>query len=270
MYVYMYVCIWQCTSVFLACACSLCKLISIFSPVNLVEVYICMYVCVCVFLNTICPFTFPLDFASFFRLAFSLYKRVPTFLSSVILLQRILFCMPFLRLLILVFFRSFIHSFIRSFVLGGFFFMTMDLWQDRRQNEWWMTPLSIHIATGCSSAFSSLFAITFMQGIYSYMSETRHIFGLYNFRAVWWLQPVLHVNIFFMINVSYSCIVLPDIRAQCPLWLFSVVPWCPFEAYCWDFVNLIWFELPLSLLISLCFCIPYALYLFCIIFCFPC
>jgi hypothetical protein len=41
-----------------------------------------------------------------------------------------------------------------------------------------------------------IFVITFMQGIYNYISETTHVSGLYSIAAVLYLQFVLHVILF--------------------------------------------------------------------------
>ena len=40
-----------------------------------------------------------------------------------------------------------------------------------------------------------LFVITFMQGIYSYISETNHASRTHNVAAILWLQFMLHGNV---------------------------------------------------------------------------
>ena len=129
-----------------------------------------------------------------------------------------------------------------------------------------MTPLSPHIATGCGCAFSSLFVITFMQGIYSYMSETEYIFGLYNFTAVHWLHLVLHVIIFVMIKLFVLLYSTSRYTPAVPTMTIFCTSLMSFPSILLRlFVNLMWFKLPLSLLVPLCFYIPYTLYLYCII-----
>ena len=62
---------------------------------------------------------------------------------------------------------------------------------------------------------------TIMQGIHNYIPETNHI---YSVTAVLYLQLVLHVMLFRMLNMFYTfTLALPAVCVQCPVWLFSVV-----------------------------------------------
>lgn len=126
-----------------------------------------------------------------------------------------------------------------------------------------MPPLSIHIATGCGSAFSSLFVITFMHGIYSYTY-------VWNQAYLWIVKfcnylviaicvtrnRIFHDKRFY--STSRYTRAVPTMTVFCSsLMSFPVV----LLRY---FVSLMWFELPLSLLISLVFTI-HMFYLYCII-----
>jgi hypothetical protein len=63
-----------------------------------------------------------------------------------------------------------------------------------------------------------------MQGIYNYIPETPNVSKVYNVTAILQLQYMAHVMIFSMINALYCTLVLPEVCAQCPIWLFCVVP----------------------------------------------
>ena len=47
-----------------------------------------------------------------------------------------------------------------------------------------------------------------MQGIYSYVSETNHVFWVYNIKANPWLQFMVHVLLFPVINILYFYIII--------------------------------------------------------------
>jgi hypothetical protein len=95
---------------------------------------------------------------------------------------------------------------------------------------------------------------TFMQVIYNYMPETNHI---YSVAAVLYLQFVLHVMLFRMLNTfSTFTLALSAVRVQCPIWPFSVVPYFrAFPVRCSGIVRMIlkWFQLPLLVLTSFWF-----------------
>jgi hypothetical protein len=59
---------------------------------------------------------------------------------------------------------------------------------------------------------------------------------------------------------------LSEVCVQCPLWLFSVVPWFHAFLLCWSDISWMimrWFQLPLLLLHHICVSITRALYLYC-------
>ena len=62
---------------------------------------------------------------------------------------------------------------------------------------------------------------TFMQGIYNYIPETNRVSGVYRFAAILYLQFVLHVMLFHMLNMSCTFMaVVSEVSVQCPIWLF--------------------------------------------------
>ena len=63
-----------------------------------------------------------------------------------------------------------------------------------------------------------------MQGIYNSIRETNHVSRVYNVAAVLYLQFMLHVMLFHMLNVVYFTVQIPVVFVQSPIWLFSVVP----------------------------------------------
>ena len=70
-----------------------------------------------------------------------------------------------------------------------------------------------------------ILAITIMQGIYNYIPETNHVSRVYTVAAVVYLQFVLHVMLFRMLNMFCTLtLAQPVVRVQCPIWLFFVVP----------------------------------------------
>ena len=67
--------------------------------------------------------------------------------------------------------------------------------------------------------------ITFMQGIYSHIPETNHASRVYSFVAVLYLQSVLHVMLFRMLNMFCTfTLVLSEVCVQCPTPLLFVDP----------------------------------------------
>ena len=64
------------------------------------------------------------------------------------------------------------------------------------------------ISSSSSSRSSSVFVTTFMQGIYIYIAEKNHISRLCTVAPVLYLQFVLHVMLFHMLNVFYYYLLL--------------------------------------------------------------
>jgi antibiotic biosynthesis monooxygenase (ABM) superfamily enzyme len=64
-----------------------------------------------------------------------------------------------------------------------------------------------------------------MQVIYNYIPETNHVSRVYSVTAVLYLQSVLHVMLFRMLNMfSTFTLVLSAVCVQCQILLFYVVP----------------------------------------------
>jgi hypothetical protein len=123
-----------------------------------------------------------------------------------------------------------------------------------------------------------MFVITLTQGIYNYIPETNHVSVVYNFAAVLYLQFLLHVMLFRMLNMFCAFkSVLPEECVQCPIWLFFfVVPWCHAFTVCGSgtvWVILKWFHLPLLLLALLLhlqpICAQFLLYYYYYYYCVP-
>jgi len=53
-----------------------------------------------------------------------------------------------------------------------------------------------------------LFVVTYMQVIYFYISETNHVFGVHNVKGNPWLQFLVHVILFPVINNLYFYIII--------------------------------------------------------------
>ena len=69
-----------------------------------------------------------------------------------------------------------------------------------------------------------IFVTTFKQAIYSYIPVTKHVSRLYSVAAVLYLQFVLHVMLFRMLNMFCTfTLALSAVCAQCKIWLVSVV-----------------------------------------------
>ena len=70
-----------------------------------------------------------------------------------------------------------------------------------------------------------MFIITFIWGIYIYIPETSYVSRVYNVADLVYLQFVLCVMLFRMLNTFCTCTsVLPKVCVQCPIWLIFVVP----------------------------------------------
>jgi hypothetical protein len=66
-----------------------------------------------------------------------------------------------------------------------------------------------------------MFAITFVQDIYNYILETNHVRRVCSFLAFLYLQFVLHVMSFHVLNTFYTfTMVLSAVRVQNPVFLF--------------------------------------------------
>jgi len=67
-----------------------------------------------------------------------------------------------------------------------------------------------------------------MQDSYDYMPETNHVSRVYSVAAVLYLQFVLHVMLFRMLDMFCTfTLVLSEastVRVQWPIWLFFAVP----------------------------------------------
>ena len=94
-----------------------------------------------------------------------------------------------------------------------------------------------------------------MQGIYNCIPETNHISRVCSVAAVLYLQFVLHVMLFHVLNMFHTfTLALPEVCVQRPLWQF----FCgflirAFSVCCWGIVWMIlrWLQLTLLLLVSL-------------------
>jgi hypothetical protein len=65
---------------------------------------------------------------------------------------------------------------------------------------------------------------TLIQGIYKYIPETNHVYRVHNIVDTLWLQYVVHVMPFPMLNVLYFSLVHFQACGECPIRLFSEVP----------------------------------------------
>jgi hypothetical protein len=64
-----------------------------------------------------------------------------------------------------------------------------------------------------------------MHGIYNYLPDTNHASRVISVANILPLQFMVHVMLFPMLNVLYFCVsTFRELRVQCPIWLFSVVP----------------------------------------------
>jgi hypothetical protein len=67
-----------------------------------------------------------------------------------------------------------------------------------------------------------LLLITSLRRIYNYIPGINLVLGFKNDTGVLWLMYLLHVILFSVLNVLQFT--LFELGAQCPVWLFSVVP----------------------------------------------
>ena len=76
--------------------------------------------------------------------------------------------------------------------------------------------------------------------------------------AILYLLFTVHITLFIMLNILYFTSVLATVCVQCPIWLFSVIPW--FRAFPVCCSGILWMILRG---LSLLFYIPHALYFYC-------
>jgi len=64
-----------------------------------------------------------------------------------------------------------------------------------------------------------------MQVIYNYILETNNVSRVYSVAGVLYLQFLLRVMLFPMLNTFCTfTLALSEVYVQCPMWLFSPVP----------------------------------------------
>jgi hypothetical protein len=69
-----------------------------------------------------------------------------------------------------------------------------------------------------------MLVITFMQSIYNYIPETNHVCRVYSVAAVLYLQSMLHVMLFRMLNMFCTfTLALSVVCVQCPVRLYFAV-----------------------------------------------
>ena len=73
-----------------------------------------------------------------------------------------------------------------------------------------------------SIIISIIIIISFMQGIYTYIPETKDVPGEYSVPAILLLLFMVLISLVSVLNLLYFAIVLSDVCVQCPIWLFSV------------------------------------------------
>ena len=70
-----------------------------------------------------------------------------------------------------------------------------------------------------------ILVITLMHGVYNYIPETNRVTMLYSVAAVLYLQFVLHVMLFIILNMFCTFTsALPAVCVQCTVWPFFAVP----------------------------------------------
>jgi hypothetical protein len=103
-------------------------------------------------------------------------------------------------------------------------------------------------------------------------TQNKPCFWVYGVVADLYSQFVLHVMLFHPWNMFCTfTLALSVVCVQCPIWLFSVVPWLHTFLICYSNIFWMiprWFQLPLLLLYHFCFYIPHALYCYWNIFAF--
>ena len=61
-----------------------------------------------------------------------------------------------------------------------------------------------------------------MDGIYNYLPETSHVARVYNIVFIQFLQFMLHVMLFPMLNVLYCYVSTSEVCVQCPIVLWAL------------------------------------------------
>jgi hypothetical protein len=65
------------------------------------------------------------------------------------------------------------------------------------------------------------YVLSFIQGIYCCIPETNHVSRVYSVAAVQYLQFVVQVMLFCMLNMFCpSALALSEVCVQCPIWPF--------------------------------------------------
>ena len=64
-----------------------------------------------------------------------------------------------------------------------------------------------------------------MQGIYTYIPETNCVPREYSVAAILLLLFMVLISLVSVLNLLYFTLVLSEVSVQCPIWLFSAVPW---------------------------------------------
>ena len=69
-----------------------------------------------------------------------------------------------------------------------------------------------------------IIVISFMQGIYKYIPETNHVPREYSVPAILSLLFMVSISLVPALALLYFYVSTSEVCAQCPIWLFSVVP----------------------------------------------
>ena len=81
--------------------------------------------------------------------------------------------------------------------------------------------------------------VSVLQCIYNYIPETNHVSMLYSVAAVLYLQSVLHVMLFRVLNIFCTfTLALPSVFLQCTVWLFFFLQFLNF-ALSWYFAQVL-------------------------------
>jgi len=63
-----------------------------------------------------------------------------------------------------------------------------------------------------------------MQGIYTYISDTKYVPREYSVAAILLLLFMVLISLVSVLNLLYFTLVLSEVCVLCPIWLFSGVP----------------------------------------------
>ena len=64
-----------------------------------------------------------------------------------------------------------------------------------------------------------------MQGIYTHIPETNYVPREYSVAVILLFLFMVLISLLAVLNLLYFTLVLSEVCVQCPIWLFSVVPW---------------------------------------------